>query len=103
MKMLVRILIAVSLFVGLAGNAQALRKYYNCDVEQIGPHADGNIYIELTCPSTGTRTWHIIDPTVGNKGMAVGLAALALGSPVTVNVDPAVPFSNMEAIYLKSQ
>ena len=35
--------------------------------------------------------------------MAVGLAALALGSPVTVNVDPAVPFSNMEAIYLKSQ
>ena len=103
MNMLAKLLIAVSLFMGLTGITQAERKFYNCDVVQLGPHADGNVYIALDCATVETKTWHIVDATLGNKGMAVGLAAMALGSPVMVNVDPAVPFSDMTAIFLNSQ
>jgi len=103
MRMLAKILIAVFLFMGLAGIGHAARKYYNCEVLQVGPHADGNIYIALNCATVGAKTWHTMDAAVGNKGLAVGQAAMSMDSSVMANVDPAVPFSDLTAIYLNSQ
>lgn len=103
MRMLINSLLAVSLSMGLAGNALAERAFYICDVVKIGPNADGNTYIQVSCPSTGTKTWHIINSTVGNKALAVVLTAMSLGSQVQVNIDPAVPYSQMTALYLTTQ
>jgi len=103
MNILINTLIAVFLSIGLVGSAFAERSFYVCNVKLVGPHANGDQYIQLSCTATGTNTWHIINPTIGNQGMAVALTAVSLGSPVTVNIDPLVSFSELTAIYLKSQ
>jgi hypothetical protein len=103
MKMLMKTLLAVCLSTGLVGNVFAARSFYVCDVKLVGPHANGSQYVQLSCPATGTNTWHVIDPAIGNQGMAVALTAMSLGSPVTVNIDPLVSFSLLTAIYIKSQ
>lgn len=103
MNMLIKLLLTVILSTGLAGKAFAERSFYVCDVKLVGPHANGSQYIQLACSATGTNTWHVIDPTIGNQGMAVALTAMSLGSPVTVNIDPLISFSELTAIYIKSQ
>ena len=99
MNMLIKLLLTVILSTGLAGKAFAERSFYVCDVKLVGPHANGSQYIQLACSATGTNTWHVIDPTIGNQGMAVALTAMSLGSPVTVNIDPLISFSELTAIY----
>lgn len=103
MKMPIKLLLAVFLSTGLAGNAFAERAFYVCDVKQIGPYSSGSDFIQLSCPDTGTTTWHTINPTIGSKGIAVALTALSLVSPVTANIDPLVPFSELTAIYIRSE
>jgi len=103
MNILMKTLIAITLSIGLVGSAFAARSFYVCDVKLVGPHANGSQYIQLSCPSTGTNTWHTIHPTVGSQGMAVALTAISLDSSVTVNIDPLVPFSELTAIYIKSE
>jgi len=103
MKILMKIILAVSLSIGMVGNTVAEPAFYKCDVIYVGPHANGNQYIKLTCPSTGTKSWHIIHPNIGNPGMAVALTAMSLGSSVTAYIDPLAPYSDMTAIYLNSQ
>jgi len=100
MKTLVKTMLAVSLALSL-GNAHAEVGYFECDVTYAGSHANGKDYVQVSCPDTGTTSWHILAPKLGAKGLAVGMTALALNRPVTVTIDPDVPYSTMYAIYLK--
>ena len=98
------IIAALLMVFGLSTHALAEPLFYDCTVEKVGVgFADGApiSYIYLSSKDWGAEpVWFTLNPAVAKELLAVGMTAQVSDKMVQARVDPAVPFSSLDFMYL---